>query len=377
MTTPPINVLAALTGAANTAINTLTVPPEERLIIVAQGKEFRNGDHALPLSIPDSLIKPGTERAKHVVGTAGGQVFTLGETYPALKKLPAIPLVKRADGSYEYLNVKQGVRFIVKVVQDKDEFVKALQTPGAHVIYDGHARYGRGPCFGSGGYTRGEMWEEGTPFDPITKTATHPNKDGLFRMGFPFNGIEASEIREHGYTANLAEAGPTKPPASECDPDLAGRLGELKPRTLPEIDPAIIPYVSDPDPAKKWWSYGAPGKRHVVHIAGWQNTKSSPDDLGAITPTCRVFAHLGCSTKRHNRPIIRDSDKKNWVRSGNERYAYFTTAPSYFTAGHYWLQCLLTYDKFDAYQSWSDSLEAAKKKTNALLLKDNDHCQIY
>jgi hypothetical protein len=215
------------------------------------------------------------------------------------------------------------------------------------------------------------MWEEGTPFDPVTKKAPHPNKDGLFRMGFPFNGIEAEEIVKHGYTANLAPAGATKPPVGECDPDLAAHHSELKPRTLLEINPAIVPLVSDPDLTKKWWSYGSPGKRYVVHIAGWQNTKSSPDDLGAITPTCRVFAHLGCSTKKHNRPIIRDSDKKNWVRNGNEGYAYFTTDISFANAGHYWLQHILTYDKFDAFQPWSASLEDAKKKTNDLLLKDN------
>jgi hypothetical protein len=82
-----------------------------------------------------------------------------------------------------------------------------------------------------------------------------------------------------------------------------------------------------------------------------------------------VFAHLGCSTKKHNRPIIRDSDKKNWVRNGNEGYAYFTTDISFANAGHYWLQHILTYDKFDAFQPWSASLEDAKKKTNDLLLK--------
>jgi hypothetical protein len=262
--------------------------------------------------------------------------------------------------------VEQGVRFIIKIVEDKDEFVKALLTPGAHVIYSGHARYGRGPCFGSGGGSRGEAWEEGT--------GSHPNKDGIFRMGYPFIGIEAEELIEHGYTANLAEAGVSKPKSTDCDPDLRPHLAELKGRTILEIDPALLPFVRDKDVTKKWWSYGTAKKRFLVHCAGWENTLSKPDDIGAITPTCRVLAHLGCSTYKHNYPIVRKL--KAWTREGNERYAYWTTNLSDFAADHYWLQHLLTFNENNAYQPWEKSLKYAVSTTNKMLDKDKDGCNI-
>jgi hypothetical protein len=39
-----IDAAVALIGATNKVINTVTAPPEERLIIIAQGKMFRNED---------------------------------------------------------------------------------------------------------------------------------------------------------------------------------------------------------------------------------------------------------------------------------------------------------------------------------------------
>jgi len=365
MTNPVIDAVIALSGVASKAINTVTLPPEERLLVIAMGKQFRNGDSSLPLRIPESFMLPGNERAKTIIGSSQGVVTTLGDYHPSIKKLPAIPIVRRPDGNFEYLNATQGVRYIIKIVEDKDEFVKALLTPGAHVVYAGHARYGRGPCFGVGGHSQGEMWEQGT--------GAHPNKDGIFRMGYPFIGVEAEEILEHGYTANLTEA-LTRPKAADCDPDLRPHVAELKGRTLQEIDPTIIPFVRDQDPTKKWWSYGTAKKRFVVHNAGWENTLSAPDDVGAITPLCRVFAHLGCSTFKHNYPVVRKL--KQWTHEGNERYAFWTTDLADFSAAHYWLQNVLTYGEPSAFQSLDKCLKFAVSASNKMLNKDNDGCNI-
>jgi hypothetical protein len=365
MTIPIINATIALSSAATQAVNTLTIPPEERLIIVAMGKEFRNSDSGTPLSIPESFRLPGSERANVVLGSENGVVSTVGHYHPSIKKLPAIPIVDRPDGTFEYLSMEQGVRFIIKIVEGKDEFVRALLTPGAHVVYAGHARYGRGPCFGAGDSGLGEMWEEGT--------GSHPNKDGIFRMGYPFIGIEAEEILEHGYTANLAEA-VSKPNAADCDPDLRPHLSELKGRTISEIDPALRRLVRNQDATKKWWSYVTAKKRFVVHSAGWENTLSTPDDIGAITPTCRVFSHLGCSTYKHNYPIVRKL--KAWTRAGNERYALFTTNLADFASPHYWLQNLLTFNEPNAFQPLEKSLKYAAATSNKMLNKDRDGCNI-
>ncbi len=378
MSDPLTNALVALTGAANQAINTLTVPPEERLIIIAEGKQFNSGDDARPWQCPQWFKLAGSERAKVILGYVQGKAYTVGDFHKNIKKLPAIPLIDRPDGTFEYLNADQGVRFIIKKVQDKLAFRDALLTPGAHVMYDGHARYGRGPCFGTGGESPGEMWEEGTGNGRGKQPPlTHPNRDGIFRLGSKYIAVEAEEITHHGYTANLLEA-IDRPKAAECDKDLQPHLLALKGRTLQEIDPALFTSVRDPDPNKKWWSYWGyvDGKRvlFVVHKAGWEQTLSDPDDIGALTPTCRVFAHLGCSTYKHNYAVVRK--QKKWVREGNERYAYWTTNLSDFGAAHYWLQHVLTYKKFNAFKPWAESLKHAVQMSNSMLTNDGDRCNI-
>jgi hypothetical protein len=105
----------------------------------------------------------------------------------------SFPNVERVN-DFEYLNHRQRVHFTIQETTDKAVFKQWLEAPELHVIYNGHARYGRGPCFGRGEYdTKSEDWEQGT--NAATK--------GLFRVGFPFIGIAAHEIFDHGYTANL------------------------------------------------------------------------------------------------------------------------------------------------------------------------------
>src|SRR5262245_60902632 len=68
----------------------------------------------------------------------------------------------------EYINHFQRVRFTIEESTSKKQFIDWLKTPDLHVIYMGHARYGRGPCFGAhgiapnGALVKSEDWEEGT-----------------------------------------------------------------------------------------------------------------------------------------------------------------------------------------------------------------------
>jgi len=84
---------------------------------------------------------------------------------------------------------------------------------------------------------------------------------------------------------------------------------------------------------------------------------------------------LGCSTKTHNYLVVRK--QKNWKREGDERYAYWTTKPTDFSAGHYWVQNLLTFNEFNAFQPLEKSLKYAFDKTNSMLTKDKSNTQIY
>ncbi len=200
--TDPFNAFVALTGDALSHVNSLVQPFEDRQIILAQGKQFRNGDRASPWSMPEVLRLSGADRAEMTAVTPKGRTVKLGDTWSGLKNLAAIPIEDAPGGTFQFINAAQGVRFLIKVVNTKDAFIAALQTAGAHVIYSGHARYGRGPCFGDGGDGPGEMWEEGTS-----------DQDGIFRMGYPFISVDVHDL-VHGYTANLAPAD-VKPAAAE------------------------------------------------------------------------------------------------------------------------------------------------------------------
>lgn len=359
--TDPFDAFVQLTGEALDHLNTLVQPPEEREIVIAQGKQFRNGDRAMVWSVPEVFRLSGEERADLDFTDRKGNVHKMGDFNPSLKTLDPIAIEDGPNGTFQFLNFDQGVRFTIRVVNKKDDFIAALLTPGVQVIYAGHARFGRGPCFGDGGDGTGEMWEEGT--------SAHPNQDGIFRMGFPFIAVPVEDIIEHGYTANLMQAD-VRPAAADCDPDLRSRLGSLRARTLSQIDPELVDQVQDPDPDKKWWTLGPASKLEVVMIAGWENTLSAPDDLGAITPLCRSFVHMACSTFKHNHPVMRKL--KNWKQEGDERYAFWTTDLSNSIGDHYWLQHLLTYDQFNAFQPLKKSLEFARDKSNKLLKKDGE-----
>jgi hypothetical protein len=318
--------------------------------------------------MPSVLRLSGAERAEMTVLTRTGEPVKLGSVWPGLKKLPAIALEDAPGGTFRFVNAEQGVRFSIRVVNTKDAFITALKTPDAHVIYSGHARYGRGPCFGPGGDGPGEMWEEGTSAG-----------EGIFRMGFPFIAVDVHDLT-HGYTANLAPAD-VRPAAADCDPDLRNLLGTLKGRTLAEITAAIPPAdpgdppaarakFRNPDPNQKFWTVGSKAHLQVVMIAGWLDTLSSPSEIGNFDPTCRAFIHMACSTFKHNHPVVRKL--KGWKHEGNERYAYWTTDLSDAIGDHYWLQHILAYDQFNAFQPWEKSLEYAKNKSNALLARDGE-----
>jgi hypothetical protein len=62
----------------------------------------------------------------------------------------------------------------VRVKFDLADFVKAVDTPGAIVVYDGHSRFGRGPCFGPAGIAQ----------MPDAKTAPVNPWNITYKMGY-------------------------------------------------------------------------------------------------------------------------------------------------------------------------------------------------
>jgi hypothetical protein len=266
------------------------------------------------------------------------------------------------------VSAEQGVHFTMLVHTKKSEFETFLNRATVHVIYSGHARWGRGPCFGRG-HGPSEEWEDGA--------AGKKADTGLFRMGYPFIALPTSEIVEHGYTANALEA-VDKPASKDCHPDLRPHLYHLRAKTAAQIDPKVVPFVKNKDPNAKFWTYGAydEGSRRAWLIlrAGWTDTTTKPHEIGAHDPTCRVFCHFGCSTFKHNYRIVRK--QKGWVREGNDRYAYWLTNLADGRETVYWLHHILTYKKFNAFESWEPSLKYAVQKTNRDLLRDGERYRV-
>jgi hypothetical protein len=308
---------------------------EERLIILAQGKQFQNpqiGDYA----IPDYLQK----------------------------RLPN--LVVTDDRNMTYADDVQHVNFTIRRVTAKSDFIQALQTDGAHVVYCGHARLGQGPCFGDS-VDPGEEWGSNSS-DPLTT--------GVFRAGFPYIGLPIDEIcDEHQYTVSPADGGSDKPDASDCHPHARQQYGNMKQFSISDLaakcqasSDKVQAFLSNAGPDDTFWGYDATGEsgkfeRHVLLKCDWQNTDKPNNDIGCVNITCKAFICIACSTFVHNYPVVRKL--KGWTKSGDSNYAYWTTnatASAPMTA--FWLYRILSYPKRNDNQPWEPSLEYAKGMAN-------------
>jgi len=377
--------------AGSTADTTFAPLVEVRRIVWAQGIQFTNADFAAKIArfeagaLDEALKKDLKAQGKRVTDE---RVAALRDYHLTKLKGSSVPrglldeypdLTILGDRRALWFSAKQSVLFDIEVITTKDAFKKALETPGLHVVYAGHARYGRGPCFGPS-QDPGDDWENGTT----------PAITGLFRMGYPFIGVPVAEIVDHGYTANPVLGSEPRPDASQCDPD--ARHAKFQRFTLIElaqhplksppvylIDPmmlsALIPAAAVP--GATFWGYDsfAHGhmSRHVVLHAGWEATASAPFDLGATDMRCRVFCHLGCSSYKHNYPVVRKL--KKWTREGDDRFAYWTTniSSSNFT---YWLRKILGYPERNDHKDWGPSIRWAVAKVNSDLRRAGETFQV-
>jgi len=336
---------------------------ETRRITVAQGIEFNNSDmnDSPYCQVPNGLTTKREDR--HALWKD-----TKYKWWPAcMVTRDPLPLNITSGDTFEYTSKAQGVKFVVDIVNTKFEFKAALMSADRHVIYGGHARYGRGPCFGDKP-DKGENWEDGK--DPPW---------GLFRMGYPFIGIPVEEVFDHGYTVNLASSD-VPVTIEQAEPDLRPYVPALKAKTAVEIHKDLPGVAKDKDATKTWWTYqgleGGKIETFIVINAGWENTTVSPDDLGGIQPSCRVFCHFGCDTFKHNHSILRDPSFKNWRRNGDDRFAYWTTSISYNYTANLWLYHLFTYQIYNAFCAWEPSLSYALARTNVDLKTSNESYRI-
>lgn len=275
---------------------------------------------------------------------------------------------------YEYTSNRQRVHFTLRVVRRKDAFKEALETEGAHVVYAGHSRFGRGACFGPDAEVAGRderyRAEPGEHWGLGTENA----KNGIFRMGFPVLAVPAKKIVAHGYSFApvSVETGP-KPAREDCHPDLRRAYGRLQSVGREELGGDVVELMRPPTggagpvPLPVWGYQGYyHGERvwHVLLHAGWEGTANAPMELGQTRMRCRVFCHFGCSSYKHFYPIVRERYGRE--RHGNEGYCYWTTDAAYaVSTSTFWIHNVLAYPRPNAFAPWEDSLHYARTKTNA------------
>lgn len=333
------------TGGGSSSTTVVPVALEQRQIVFAQGAEFTN--------------------AQLRAGKRTGNMVPVW----VKAKLPAIEVA--GDDTITYTSEKQRVRFTVKFVSDKLAFKKALETPGVHVVYSGHARYGRGPCFGP--EAKGETWGIGTG----------SGKDGIWGTGYPLIPVEESDIIHHGYTCPVVLANgakPAKPPLEDCHPDIKANYGNLHPYGRSgtyKLDPKIVDHL---EPAvgtdDKVWAFKDGKDVNLVTRAGWNDSVFTQPDLGATDMKCKVFCHFGCSSLRHNQKIIRQEKYKGWTKEADDHYAYFTTASTYDDIEPNWIYHLFNYSTMNAFKPWGPSLKYAVDKTNQYLINHGRDYQL-
>ena len=148
-------------------------------------------------------------------------------------------------------------------------------------------------------------------------------------------------------------------------------MEELAPARAPSTQSPLASFVSGNalTANAEFWGfdkyYHGRRKRHVVLHAGWENTATDPMDLGGTDLQCRVFCHFGCSTFKHNYPVLRNLAQ--WRRTETERFAYWTTAASWGLVTGRWIYYLLTYRRRNAFQSWYPSLQYAVRRMRRYL----------
>lgn len=307
---------------------------ETRHVILAMGIDFNNDQLPSDQKMPDCLVN-----------RIGSDV-----------KLDA------KTGITTYVSDVQRVIFTLKVINTKTTYKKELETEetdaygnpiGRMVIYDGHARYGRGPCFGAVS-TPGDNWGSGTDADT-----------GIFRMAFPFMLIPIEDMREHQYTSTAVLGSEPKPPFKLCHPWVQRVYGDVVKKRVGRLGKDIVQYLSNVnDPDDLVWSYGS----RVLLRAGW-------DDLDGTDLKCRCFCHFGCISLKHNYPIMRKPQWKNWRRTDTDRFAYWMDRESE-ESTPYWLYHWFTFPEENAFHSWHRSLKYAVKKTNLELTNKGRDYQI-
>jgi hypothetical protein len=355
----PLDVHVARAAANALKVNVVNTNFEIRELVVAQGVQFHNDDFE--------------RKIRFLAQGDPTELAGLGQFTTPVGLLNDFPdIVIRDDNNAVFISDAQRVEFRIRVINTKDLFKTALETPGVHVIYSGHARFGRGACFApdlppdpaepGGQDLTGDNWEMGT--DPV--------KFGLFRMGHPFVGVPFVELDEHKYRMRPV---PTSVKVNPADMDKAlANPNSLRPIILrgTRFESFILDPVVD-----TYWGCTTVHGAGVLLFADFQNTATPilpSTDLGATNIQCRCFTVIACETFDHFHQILRK--RKGFTRTETEGFAYFTSDLSDIRFVRLYIGSLFEFPERNDFKSWFPSLEFAKTRTNQKLAAMANKCRI-
>jgi len=315
--------------------NTLDLRPEVRKILLVEGAGFHNDQKLPEYRIPERLIDPKDS---------------------GLSRYPALAIEITDANHFQYENAVQGVRYEVERTTDRARFISGLEDPETFVLYTGHARFGRGCCFGrvfnspdQGSPAVGDVWQQ-----------------GLFRQGFPHIAVPVHELIEHQYKTFISPASQTLVQA-DCDPLLKSKFGALKKKPLGEVVPAeALGLIQGMGPDELIWTFR--GFQHgktddfLVHVAGFEDTAFPDVDLGKTAIACKGYFDCACLTDQLNREIV--VTRKGFAQVEDTGYSFFTTDASDMFDGLSFLYHMLDFAEPSRFRPWKPMLDHAKTKAN-------------
>ena len=212
----------------------------------------------------------------------------------------------------------------VEVVYTQAEFAKALDTPDAYVIYEGHSRYGQGPAFGPPGPPRPPEppWVPDSKNFPINPWGVH------FRMGY--DAISTKCIEDLvGHSVKPAEYDLTQVPDKAFLRRDLKRAGEKAKRVEQKVKKGKMRRSKLCPVPNAWRSFdscdrtlaGTTTPRGDQPLRGRhfysRQPRKGPDefltavtvgsaDLGQVSLKCKVFFMHSCTSYRYYYlPLIR------------------------------------------------------------------------
>lgn len=218
-----------------------------------------------------------------------------------------------SPGPDHWVYRRGGKEYDIRIVFTKAAFAAALDTPGAIVIYDGHARFGQGPAFS----------DRAAPKCPADLTAFPDNPwENHFRMGYDIVSVPCVEdILTHG--THPAEHGALKAPGF-----ISGSVAAIFKKATAKGTCAAKPFYD-----RRRLMKCAPAVAGLANCRGvkslekryyWYRTidpdTDDPDyhtlvkvgaaDLAKVRLRCKVLVLNSCSSKpRFYAPLLRHKKK--------------------------------------------------------------------